>query len=126
MQTLTVSPLVSRPATLEDCEKIAILLAAMYQEVGRAALNPQKAWAEIIDTVQNGACYVVEHQDLLVACIGMTYRPGGLFYSDAPWFIDKFFYVRPEYRPESLDASAFTKLLGEVQNLVDSTGCPAS
>ena len=116
--------LTSRPATQEDEEAIAKLLLCMYQEVGRCPLNPQKAFAEIVDTVRNHACFVVEHNGLIVGVVGISPLHGGLFYSDAPWLIDKFIYVQPQYRPENLDACAFKLLLAEVHRLVNATQIP--
>jgi len=119
-----VSELTSRPATQEDEEAIAKLLLCMYQEVGRCPLNPQKACTEIVETVRNHACFIVEHNGLIVASVGIAPLYGGLFYSDSPWLIDKWFYVMPSYRPESLDAGAFSLLLNEVKNLCDRAQIP--
>jgi hypothetical protein len=116
--------LTSRPATQEDEEAIAKLLFCMYQEVGRCPLNPQKACMEIVDTVRNHACFVVEHNGMIVGTVGISPLPGGLFYSDAPWLIDKWFYIMPSYRPENLDGGAFSLLLDEVRTLCTRTRIP--
>jgi hypothetical protein len=116
--------LTSRPATQEDEEAIAKLLFCMYQEVGRCPLNPQKACMEIVDTVRNHACFVVEHNGMIVGTVGISPLPGGLFYSDAPWLIDKWWFIMAQYRPENLDAAAFKLLLSEVQKLVNAVGTP--
>jgi hypothetical protein len=99
----------------EDCKHVAKLLYEMYREAGRATLNPEKAWLEIVDTVENHAAFGVFHNDLLIASVGLIPLEGGLFYSDAPWFIDKWCYVLPQYRPHRLDSVPFEMLLREVQ-----------
>jgi hypothetical protein len=116
--------LTSRPATQDDEEAIAKLLLCMYEEVGRAPLNVEKALHEVADTVRNHACFVVEHNGLIVGSAGISPLVGGLFYSDAPFLIDKWFYVQRQYRPSNLDANAFTLLLNEVRGLCNQTGIP--
>lgn len=96
----------------------------MYQEVGRCPLNITKALREIAHTVREHACFVVEHNGLIVASAGIGPLHGGLFYSDAPWLADKWFYVLPSHRPASLHASAFGLLLHEVRGLCNQTGIP--
>ena len=117
-------PLVCRPVEKADYEKLGALLMQMFEEVGRATLNPQKACVEIVDTCENGACFVVMHGEAMVGAVGINEIPGGLFYSDSRFLIDKFFFIRKEYRPQNLDANAFKLLLGEVQSLVNATGIP--
>lgn len=114
--------LVSRPLVLADVDATIRLLLGMYREVGRALLNPDKAKAEIIDTITRHVAYGVFHRDLLVASVGLIPLDGGLFYSDAPWFIDKWCYVQPEYRPKVLDATVFKMLLHEVRFLCNVSG----
>jgi len=121
---LSLCPLVCRPVEKADYEKLGALLMQMFEEVGRATLNPQKACVEIVDTCENGACFVVMHGEAMVGAVGINEIPGGLFYSDSRFLIDKFFFIRKEYRPQNLDANAFKLLLGEVQSLVNATGIP--
>lgn len=102
-----------------DCEDVARLLYQMYLESGRASLNPEKAWLEVVDTVENHAAFGVFHKELMVASVGLIPLDGGLFYSDVPWFIDKWCYVLPQYRPHRLDSLPFDMLLNEVQWLCD-------
>jgi hypothetical protein len=116
--------LTSRPATQDDEQAIARLLLCMYEEVGRCPLNPQKAALEIVDTVRNHACFIVEHNGAIIGSAGITPLPGGLFYSDSPWLIDKWFYIMPAYRPSSLDANAFSMLLNDIKDLCSRTGIP--
>jgi hypothetical protein len=119
-----LTELTSRPATQADEEAIAKLLLCMYEEVGRAPLNVAKALHEVADTVRNHACFIVEHNGLVVGSAGINPLIGGLFYSDAPFLIDKWFYVARPYRPENLDAAAFKLLLAEIKHLVDTVGIP--
>jgi hypothetical protein len=60
--------------------------------------------SSIVDTVRNHACFVVEHNGTIIGSAGITPLPGGLFYSDSPWLIDKWFYIMPSYRPSNLEA----------------------
>lgn len=115
--------LVSRVASgSEDHELIAKLLLRMYAEVGRAPLNLRKASMEIVDTVENHAAYLVEHHGVAVATAGIM--PFSMFYTDAPFLIDKWFYIAESHRGKGIHGAVLKRLFSELKILCDTSGMP--
>ena len=113
--------LISRPITdLADAEAIARLLERMHGEVGRGPANRWKAFNEICHTIREEAAFIIETEEgVPVATAGICGQE--LFYTDAPFLADKWFYVAPEHRK---DSQALRALLKEVQDLCNLTAMP--
>lgn len=109
-----------RPATSdEDCKTIMRLLIGMYDEVGRAPIDPNKGFIEIYSVVHEQAAFMVFDGENLVATCGLIQPEGGLWYSESTYITERWFYVRPEYR----DAGEAVALLFEAaRQLSDDTG----
>lgn len=113
--------LTTRPAeTDEDAKAIFRVLIKMHEEVGRAPLNPNKAFIQVYDIVKSQAAFVVEKNGEIVATAGLFLAD--FWYSDSELFVDKWVYVLPEHRDSQ---TAFLMLLGEIQKLCDATGIMA-
>jgi hypothetical protein len=106
-------------ATEEDCKAVFGLLLNMHKEVGRQALNPNKAFVELYSCVTEGAVYMVYRDDELVASAGM--RMVQPWYSDEHMIGDQWFYVRKDCRDDSRVLKA---LLREVRQLADDAQTP--
>src|SRR5947209_118556 len=91
-----MAEITSRPAeaTEEDCKAIFRLLLDMHKEVGRHALNPNKAFAQVFMCVSQGAAYMVFRDGELIASVGL--RNVTSWYSDEELLSDQWFYVRKD------------------------------
>jgi len=116
-----VEKLTSRPAlTDDDARRLFLALVPMHAEVGRAPMNPDKAFVWVYSAIKDGAVYVVETEaGAIVGSVGLLEADMG--YSDTTYLRERWFYIAPGYR----DGRALRLLLGEVKRLVDDTGLMA-
>ena len=89
----------------------------MHKEVGRHALNPNKAFAEVYTCASQGAAYMVFRDGELIGSAGV--RLVSPYYSDEQLFSDQWLYVRKDARE---DGRALKAILAELQGLANDTG----
>jgi hypothetical protein len=106
-------------ATEEDCKAIFRLLLTMHKEVGRHALDPNKAFAEVYACVSRGAACMIYRGEELIASAGL--RKVSPWYSAEELLADQWFYVRKDCRE---DGRVLKALLAQTQRVANDTGMP--
>lgn len=88
-----------RPAIILDASAILALLMEMHRtaDINLPPINGAKAISRISRCIQDGAAYVAEDAEgALIGSVGGEI--GSDWYSDQPFLVDAWFYVRPAAR----------------------------
>ena len=98
-----------------DAKAIFRMLINMHDEVGRAPLNPGKAFEEVCRVVFDEAAWIVEQDGAIVGTMGLFQAEH--WYSDETFLTEQWFYVAPAARPSGLP---FAMMLDEAKAFAQS------
>jgi len=91
----------------EDAKAIGrLVILEMYREVGRAPLNPDKAFINIYDCVKRGNAAMIFNDEELVGSLGLVITD--FWYSDEPQLVEQWAYISPDYRDGEAGRALFS------------------
>ncbi len=91
----------------EDAKVIGrLVLIDMYREVGRAPLNPDKAFMAIYDCAKAGRAAMIFDGEELIGSLGLVVTD--FWYSDQPELVEQWAYILPDYRDGEAGRALFS------------------
>jgi len=104
--------------TDDDARALApMLLIDMHREVGRGALNPNKAFMAIYSAIKGGLAAMIFDGEELIGSVGLVTID--FWYSDDPQLVEQWAYIKPEARANRAPLAA---MFEAVQHIARSRG----
>lgn len=107
-----------RRATVDDALAIFDLLEIMHREGRFPPMDDEMVMNGILDAIKSGVIAIVEKNGVLAASLALI--PSGWWFSTAPRFVDRWFFVHPDYR----NGRAALALIAFAKGFRQDTGIP--